>query len=172
MIDFVDENISIAIMNGAKCLYEMIQTHFDTGSSIAVIKSGNNNFTVGRVGKYSPNELLNNIMNLHRPNWTLYIKQSFGYETVMNTSTFEKIDNYVIFSKTVNDIHIVVNYLIKSDSWNPHAKFIIYVNKILSDGTKFTDMVYDLFWTQNTVINVIVILPQNISYEKVFERII
>lgn len=172
MIELVDENISLAIINGAKCLCEMIRKHFGTGSNIAVIKSGLNNFTSGRVGKYSPDELLNNIMNRHRSNWTIYIKQGVGYETHMKASAFEKIDNYIIFAKTVNDIRIVANHLISTESWNPHGKFIIYVNTKLSDWLRFADRVYDIFWFQLNVLKVIVFLPQESfateSYEKVF----
>lgn len=66
----------------------------------------------------------------------------------------QRVDNYLIYAKTKSDIQVIVDYLIGTKSWNPHAKFLIYINQIHDDFMEFASFVYDKFW-QKFVINVI-----------------
>lgn len=57
-----------------------------------------------------------------------------------------------------------MNFINGSRAWNPHAKFLIYLNQQANDGMsmkmELTYMVLSKFW-QNQVINIIVIAPDN-----------
>lgn len=67
----------------------------------------------------------------------------------------QRVDNYLIYAKTKSDIQIIVDYLVETKSWNPHGKFLIYINQIHEDYMEFASFIYEKCW-QKFVINVIV----------------
>lgn len=85
----------------------------------------------------------------------------------LQTLAMEKVHNYIVFMKTKEECRTILNMLIKTTSWNPHAKFFIYIDGQVEDKTDFVTFILTEFW-KYFVLNITVSCPQKqVRYLKV-----
>lgn len=56
----------------------------------------------------------------------------------------------------------LVNMLVKTASWNPHARFLVYVDWLDRDWQQFAILIFKTFW-KYFVINITIMIPPNIT---------
>lgn len=66
----------------------------------------------------------------------------------------------MLFIKTRHECNVILNMLLKSSSWNPHAKFQIFVDYLERDWRQLVTYLLDQFW-QHYVIDIIVNIAVN-----------
>lgn len=81
--------------------------------------------------------------------------------------------NYILFIKTKKECDFILDMLLKSASWNPHAYFHVFTDYLERDWSEFVTYILSQFWTE-FVINIIVNIAVNetISYTKVLAGIL
>lgn len=79
-----------------------------------------------------------------------------------------KVQNYILFIKTEEECDAILRKLILTSSWNPHAKFHIFVDYLDRNWVAFVTYVLATFWKE-LVINIIVNIAVNetVSHTKV-----
>lgn len=70
------------------------------------------------------------------------------------------IDNYLVYSKSQADFVLVFKCLIHSYSWNPHAKFLVYINAVHKEEREilFVNYIKSELW-KHLVMNAVVVMP-------------
>lgn len=83
-IDLMDDKLNAAIVKGSECLLDIVIKHFVVSSNIALVRSGLQNYSTNRAGKYSPDVMLDVLMA--NPKWTIMVKQKYGYHMARDVS--------------------------------------------------------------------------------------
>lgn len=77
-IELLDDEKNSAVVRGSECLIDLIGKHFEIGSNIALVRSGLQNYTTNKIGKYEPDVMLDFLMK--NPMWTIMVKLKYGYQ--------------------------------------------------------------------------------------------
>lgn len=99
------------------------------------------------------------LKSLHKQTrWTILIKKSNRPE---HHSTFwKKSDEYIIQLRDADEFEYLLESLMKMNSWNPHAKFIVITTTIFQNTKKIIEFIFQKLWTKK-VLNAVVMLPRN-----------
>lgn len=74
--------------------------------------------------------------------------------------SIEKVHNYILFIKTEMECEVIVKMLIRTSSWNPHAKFHIFVDYLERNWREFVTFVLARLWKEH-IFNIIVNIATN-----------
>lgn len=62
--------------------------------------------------------------------------------------------------KTESECRSILNMLVKTTSWNPHALFLVFVDWLDRDWKQFVTFIFELFW-KYFVVNITIVIPPN-----------
>lgn len=87
----INENLNEGIVNDAKCVLDICETHFMFGSIVGLVTAGLQNYSSANLSMYSPDLTLNNIMLSE--SWSIVVKQVYHSRT-----TETKVYKYIAYS--------------------------------------------------------------------------
>lgn len=146
-----------------KCILQIAKTYFVHESNIGVISSNFHNLTNQILTTNSYNIIAAAVMTEMR--WTIVMKDGSkfardedGVRTVycdhcthlstiyeLQIMAMEKIHNYIIMLKSEAEVVSNLKMLTKTSSWNPHAKFLVFVDWLARDWRAFTHFIIEQF---------------------------
>ena len=152
----IDQQVTDLQQSGANCFLIIAQQYFARYSTLAMVKTRNQYKTVATLGQSSEDLILQRLIEPGL--WSMVAKSTGEGSQKKVDYGFEKIHNYVIVGNIVADIEKTLRELSSVNSWNPHAKFLVY---FFGNHKSFKDtiaVVLEIFW-RYWVINVVVMHP-------------
>jgi len=73
------------------------------------------------------------------------------------------VHNYILFLKSKAETDIILNLISNLPSWNPHAKFLVYMDRAQSDWLELVAMYFEELW-KHKVININIMAPDEDLY--------
>lgn len=155
-----DERRTSVQESGAQCTLQIAEQHFGFGTTTAIVQSGrpSNVHFNGVLSSYTM--MLSTFMA--SLSWTVVVDQANTYNG--RKSSPYRINNYIWMLRTEEDVQSMLSMLIQTDSWNPHAKFFLYIDADL--GLIWSAMLRTIFsrlW-QEYVLQVVVMYPDADNY--------
>lgn len=150
-----NERIQVVQESSANCMLEIARSHFPNGSLACIVESGIaskvNLNTAKSTYRLTVEKLLNDLR------WSVMFKEAITFKAEF--TAIDTVDNYIIFMRTVSDMQMVLRSLRRSSSWNPHARFFIYIDGDVGD--EWATLViksFRAFW-RYFVINITIMIP-------------
>lgn len=88
-----------------------------------------------------------------------FIVQIFAL-AYLQIMAMEKIHNYIVMLKTEAEVETNLQMLKNTSSWNPNARFLVFVDWLERDWRAFALFIIAKFWS-HTAINVVIFIPTN-----------
>lgn len=139
------------------CVVRIAKTYFPNLSNIGMITTNYHNVTNYNLILNSDNVLVAALMK--ELQWNIVMKAA-AKSVEIDLMAMEKIHNYIVVVKTEAEVRDTLKMLASTSSWNPHAKFLIFVDWLERDWFAFTHFIFEQFWSY-FVINVLICIPPN-----------
>lgn len=151
-----NERIHNLQLSSSSCILKLAQQHFEPFSIISFVKSKFQYRASLTVAYSSENLILENLV--HSETWSLVMKLIGEGGRDQREFGFEKTHNYIILFQDISDLHRVFRKLTSLNSWNPHAKFVLFIVGPIEQWSTFLTEVVQLLW-MHWIINVAIFLP-------------
>lgn len=76
-------------------------------------------------------------------------------------SNIEKVHNYILFIKAEVDVHVIVTNMMTLRSWNPHALFLVIIDRLVSFNWEYIVNYITIIFTKYLIINTTIYIPSN-----------
>lgn len=73
-----DIDVSITLEN--KCIFKIINNHFEFGSTTVIVTSGLQNYTSQFAFKFAPDVTMSMIMESYSPRLSIYVRQALNFK--------------------------------------------------------------------------------------------
>lgn len=166
-----DYRIQNAKDSGSNCILLLANQFFERGSIVGFASSSVRS-KVKRIQSllfFAPNSFESFVIKkfMCQSKWSLVMKTAFLSSTPSATSIkskfvdLEKIHNYIMFTQSADEFIGLLKNLKSTQSWNPHANFILYVDiAIFTEEEKIhlLRQIFAISW-KFWIANLIVFLP-------------
>lgn len=154
---FFNENIHRVQVSGSQCVLDLGHTFFDNHSTIALVRIEREIKSNLNVGISTDDLIIQQLFN--DGSWTIMMKYfSNSQPNQFLDFGFEKIHNYLLVVQYLPVLEGILAELSRAVSWNPHAFFLVYVDRQMDDWEEFCQELLEIFW-RYWVINVTVMIP-------------
>lgn len=144
----------------AQCVLEIARLHFPTGSLACIVESGISSKFNLNTAKSTYRLTVEKLLDELR--WTVMFKEAISYKREF--TAIDRVNNYIIFMRTINDMRMILRSLRKSSSWNPHARFFVLIDADV--GKEWHQLVvrfFRSFW-RFFVINITIMVPDTVNW--------
>lgn len=144
--------------SGSNCVLKIIENFFPEGSIVCVISSGLKNAVNKNSSITTEQIILQQLM--YQSRWTIMMKIGSDSVAPRDANAIEKVHNYIMFVKTIEDLQYILKTLKRTSSWNPHAQFLMYVENGIEtvDRDPLMSRFLELCW-KYWIINLTILLP-------------
>lgn len=151
-----NEKIHNVQLSASSCVLKLAHQQFEPGSIISFVKS-KYQYRASLAIAYSSEDLLLEAL-VHSETWSLVMKLIGERGREEHEFGFEKTHNYIILFQDISDLTRVFRKLTSLNSWNPHAKFVLFIVGLNIEWSPFLTEVVQLLWTL-WIINVAIFFP-------------